>query len=1101
MKKCRKRFGQLFAVFALVINLVLSTISYMPVFAEESTISISTAEDLKRLAENCVYDAFSKDKQVVLLNDIDLNGGVLKPIAVFCGVFEGNNHTIRNFRLEEKGSEKGFFIRVAEGAVVRGLNLAGEISVANEKNSQTNAKDTIANLAKTFGLKFNDDTEYARIAGGIAGSNYGTIQGCTFSGRITGEIKVGGIVGENRSAGVVDYCMNTAEVSGDQAVGGVAGSNQGRIESSQNKGAVNKNADVSSTDTGGIAGENIGVIRGCTNEGEVGCLHIGNSAGGIAGKQKGRISACTNYGTVLGRKNVGGIAGRFEPYTDIDLSAEGIRDFVQTGADSIRSDIQDTKDKASSYADALVGDVDQVTGKASGILDDLHEAASGIADTVSGLRGGSGAGELKDGILDMTSSLERLTDRLGGEGMATLHDVLDTFQNSADNLDGMLDGLGAAADEIGDAAKGIDELAGDLSDAVGEGKTDIQDGIDDLQSRLEDLKRLETDYLEPLQDNLAQTHEELQRVLRTLRRSAAEISGAVSDPLERIDRFVEDLSDKIQDMKDDIDRIQKKVEELIEELKEKLTPKKKTSVLGRLLPRTTSTVYAEDEKKVITIEAPIYRNVAGEWVDMAVIDQCYNSGRIEGSSSIGGVAGNVGVESSIKEGENANVTDSALADLKGYVKATIRECITEQSVTAKDGCAGGVAGKAELGWIYSSIGTGDIRVSDGGYAGGIAGSTAGTITQCISIADMEGRNYIGGIAGQGRDISLCYSLPRYSEGIEHSGAIAGTVTGKVTSNYFIQEGLSGVDGADFQDAAVAVPPLDMTGTGTLPEAFSGFRDEDWVMGDDDIYLPQIRALAEMQNSHNSSFLQGKSSDLARFHFRVTFYQDESELSGLTVDYGTVLLSSMIPAMEPRDGFYPQWDQDVTQPIVRNTDFHARYHDATTTIATGENPPLLLVEGNFTERTALTAQPLEWDEDFGYRCKRLAAYSFSISPVYNGKLRVHIRDESGKGNVIGIVSGGGKKLISCERDGSYLIFELDSEQDFMVLRQGHTLWYWLAIFAFGLLLLAAALVLLRIWRMRRPKPPARPPESEMEQAKLEELQPPALAEAKEQGPPI
>ena len=162
---------------------------------------------------------------------------------------------------------------------------------------------------------------------------------------------------------------------------------------------------------------------------------------------------------------------------------------------------------------------------------------------------------------------------------------------------------------------------------------------------------------------------------------------------------------------------------------------------------------------------------------------------------------------------------------------------------------------------------------------------------------------------------------------------------------------------------------------------------------------------------------------------------------------------------------------------------------------------MLVEGNVTERTALTAQPLEWDEDFGYRCKRLAAYSFSISPVYNGKLRVHIRDESGKGNVIGIVSGGGKKLISCERDGSYLIFELDSEQDFMVLRQGHTLWYWLAIFAFGLLLLAAALVLLRIWRMRRPKPPARPPESEMEQAKLEELQPPALAEAKEQGPPI
>lgn len=1054
------------AALVLAVQLAVGIVIPFPVTAEPETVSVSTAEDLKKLAENCAYDAFSKNKQVVLLNDIDCDGEEIKPIPVFCGIFEGNNHTIRNFKLEDKGSEKGFFIRVAEDGTVRNLNLSGTVSVKDTKRSAMNVKDTLANLKKSFGLKTDDDTERAKIAGGVVASNYGTIQNCSFSGSISGEVKVGGIAGENRSTGVVDYCLNTAEVSGDQTTGGIVGSNQGRIESSKNQGTVNKNADVSSVNTGGVSGENLGLIRGCSNSGEIGCLHIGNNVGGIVGRQKGRISACSNYGKVMGRKCVGGIAGRFEPYTDIDLSREGIRDLVETGAESIRAEIEDTKEKAGAYADAVVDDVDRVAGKAAGVLDDLHRATGGIADTVSGLR--TGGGELKDGLLDTVDSLNRLTDRLGGEGLDSLGDALDTFENSAENLNNMLDGLGAAAGEIGDAADGIDALADELTTAVREGRKDIRQDMEDLQSRLDDLDRLESDYLIPFQDNLEETHEELQRVLRAIRRSAGDLSDAISDPLERIDIFLEKVFDRVEDLRERIEKIRERVKKLLEEIKEHLKPKPTDSVLGKIRDRIFPVVYAEEEDKaVVTIEAPLYRDVAGERVDMAVIDQCYNGGKLEGSSAVGGIAGNVGVESSVVEGENAQVTDNALVDLKGYVKASIRSCITEQEVVAKDGYAGGIVGKAELGFICASMGTGDVTVTEGEYAGGIAGSTSGDIQRCIAIADLEGKNYLGGIAGKGRNVSYCYSLPRYEEGAEHCGAVAGTITGKAVLNYFIQEGLTGVDGADFQGAAVAVPPSEMVGTGGLPAAFSGFSEADWVMGTDDIYLPQIRELAEAENGHNSGLLRGKSGDFARFHFRVVFYQEDTALAEYTVDYGTILPPEKIPAAEPRDGFYPQWDQDVHQPIVRNTDFRALYRDATTTIATGENPPLLLVEGNFTEKTTLTAQALEWDEDFGYRCKRLAAYSFSILPEYSGKLRVHVRDESGKGNVIGIVSGGSKKLISCQRDGNYLIFELDAEQDFLVFHQGHSVWYWLGLSGLGIFLILGGILVLRIWRKRHP----------------------------------
>ena len=1041
------------AAWMLILTLFINLLAAPAlVLADDSVIIISTAEDLKKLAENCVYDAYSKGKKVVINNDIDLQGEAIRPIAVFSGELEGNNHTISNFVLEEKGSEKGFIIRLGEGAVVRSLILSGEINVVPDKNAGAGLKSTLSNLAKTFGLKYEDDTETTNNTGGIVATNYGSVIGCVFHGKITAESVVGGIVGENRSSGVVDYCTNDAQIFGNSQVGGIAGSNAGRIESTQNYGSVNENISASYIECGGIAGKNTGLIRGCINGGKIGTTNIGNNIGGIAGKQKGRITACSNYGEVKGRKNVGGIAGRFEPFTDIDLSAEGINNLFQAGEDAIRG----TKEKIEENAD-------RITGKTSDILDDIHTVTGDLADAASSLKSGGKIGDLKSGILDVTDSMTRLTDRLGGEELDRVNETLDEFRDSTGNISDALDRLGGAADAIVGASQGIDDLATSLSENMDSSVEDVRTRLDDLKLRIDDLDRLENDYLVPLQDDLTDIHDEILKLSRSLRRDVSDVSDALTAPLERVDDALRDVSERIQKMRDAIQTLREKFEDLknkIDNLKPSpgQKPNQGSSAVGKILDIFSLKAYAqEEEKKVISIEAPLYRTVAGEWVDMAVIDQCYNEGTIDGGSYVGGIAGNVGVESSVKEGENLDVTEPKLVDLKGYVKATIRDCITEQKVTAKSGYAGGIAGNATLGWIYASLGAGEITVTDGEYAGGIVGSTEGGIIRCVSIPDLEAKNYIGGIAGMGKDVSECYSLPRYTTDSEHNGAIAGMITGTVENNYFIREGLPGIDGADFEAAAVAVSPMDMVGTDQLPTAYAGFTGENWVMGSDDIYLPQIASLAKADNAHNGSLLQGKSADMARFHFRVSFYEDDRRLALYTVDYDTVLAKDMIPVLESRDGYYPQWDKDVNQPIRRNTVFHADYQDATTTIATGENPPMMLVEGNFTENTTLTATVIDWVHSFGYRYKRLSGYTFQISPEYRGKIRVHIRDDSQKGNYIGIFRDGKNEILECERDGNYLIFDLDVQRDFVVLQQKPGIWYfvlWLCIC--GLVVLAVFL---------------------------------------------
>lgn len=157
------------------------------------------------------------------------------------------------------------------------------------------------------GLKINTTA----TGQGLFGYNGGMIKSLTVKGSVAAGGTAGGICGSN--AGILDSCQNyaTITVSGGDNVGGICGSNNGRIQNSTNHGAV-----VGKNNVGGIAGSIIevvnAVISGCENKGSV--SGSGN-AGGICGFYMLKAASatplydCQNLGVVTATNYAGGIIG------------------------------------------------------------------------------------------------------------------------------------------------------------------------------------------------------------------------------------------------------------------------------------------------------------------------------------------------------------------------------------------------------------------------------------------------------------------------------------------------------------------------------------------------------------------------------------------------------------------------------------------------------------------------------------------------------------------------------------------------------------------------------------------------------------------------
>lgn len=1062
---------------AALVILVSCPAEYICLAEGEGTapvITISTPGDFAALAKNCVYDSYSRGMQVTLLNDIDMSGTEFEPMKIFCGTFEGGGHRITNIDLNFDGSAKGLCFELGEGGEIRNLNISGKVKAKKVTDGAASISDVIGSVVKNAGISTDIINENSiSVLGGIVGKNQGRVINCSFDGEIEGDAIVGGIVGQNEENGYIEACYNVSSVLGNKDTGGVVGKNYGWVKSSKNSGKVNSSPVEESHNIGGICGINDGVLENCLNDAEIGYKNVGINIGGIVGNQSGCVIECQNIGDIFGSKSVGGIFGRFEPYTDISIEdLDRVKDDVNEIRENVKSDIDNSWNNTINDIDSLR---DRLNNDINGVLDSLTSSQTGLLDAIRDRISSSDSGSLT-GLLDsLSDSAREISDDLGGlseSGSLLLDQLNDETKGSLgealDSINNTIDTANRAGESLNDVLQDVDNLITDANDAYNDGDWQtLSDRLDSLDGRLD---YIQDTMLDPISSSITSSLNAVTRTLNSIRNDSNDIADAISGPLKQAETILKNAKAQIDAANEQITKIRTDIKQAIEKVNDILSglfPTAKPKTVGSVISDTIfMTAYAdekldlnEDEikdtlKNLTSVDIDISRNVAGMNTDDALVMYCVNSGEVTGEKDLGGIGGTIGIESAVKYGNNVTLPSGKIITPTSIVKAVVNGCISEGEVFSRNGYGGGVVGDASFGIIKNSVTETNITSDEGGYVGGIAGYSKGKIYNCAAISDLKGSDHVGGIAGEGDTIATCYALPRIDGVVEKSGAITGTAGGVVQNNYFIKEGLSGIDGTDYEGKAVALDYTEMTGADNIPEKMTGFSNDTWYMGSGDIFLPQNRVLSDNSASNIGALIKSKSAEYAAFHFKVKFDIDEETVKEFTVDYNTVLNSEEIPDIEPRDGYCPQWDKDTSDPIRRNTIFKAEYLDAVKTLGTAEEPPLLLVEGNFKDGSEVHAWEADSEGEYSGDYKTVAAYEFEITPEYSGKIKVHIRDKDEDGNCIGIVINGKTKILDAERDGSYLVFETDRAGQFTVLHRRSNIWKILGILllAFGLLIL-------------------------------------------------
>ena len=439
-------------IFALLLSLAA------PVGAAGSRITIRTPEDLVELSRRCSLDSWSRGKTVVLSADLDLSDVEFSSIPTFGGTFDGQGYTISGLTITGSGNVRGLFRYLQSGGVVQNVSL--EVTI-----EPTDLQDSL---------------------GGLVGNNRGSVRNCTVTGSIQGETNIGGIIGVNESSGKIINSTFSGSVTGEHYVGGIAGQNLGSILQCVNQGKINTVAvegeadleDLDSrplnstenlpacTDIGGITGFSTGVLQSCKNTGPVGYEHVGYNVGGIAGRQSGYLNGCTNQGVILGRKDVGGIAGQLEPEI-----------FLRYGEDLLNQ-LWSELGTLGDQVDHLLSDLNSTNTSTTAQLQMLSSHAGTAQDA---------AGELMDAAKDWANG-----------NLSTVNDLSARISWSLQQLEPILETLRPLPEELTDAVdaleEGLDqaEQAGDLASDAGQSlRTALQEALraaDHMNEGLEHIR-------------------------------------------------------------------------------------------------------------------------------------------------------------------------------------------------------------------------------------------------------------------------------------------------------------------------------------------------------------------------------------------------------------------------------------------------------------------------------------------------------------------------------------------------------------------------------------------------------------------------------------
>ncbi len=963
-------------------------------------VSINTLEEFLDFSKRCTAETYSKGKVFVLKTDLNLQGTEFSPIPVFAGTFDGNGHGIIGLSLNSAGSGLGLFRYVQENAVVKNLHVQGSLSPSGS------------------GINI----------GGIAGVNRGTIENCYFDGHITAIEALGGIAGYNEATGIIRSCENKAVLTGNLKTGGITGLNEGLIELCINEGEVNTKAPKTEgasdsqpalgtldleenlrvervNDAGGIAGLSSGTIRQCTNRAAVGYPHMGYNLGGIAGRQSGLIDNCVNYGKVQGRKDTGGIAGQFEPYLTVEYeedmfgSLKTQMDELSQMGDAMSSLIENTGDTTSGNLDSIDSQLDKLK-TVSRFYKDLFKKDGDVFDADAGRSLDEIQFALDRVNLDLVSGSTQARIQSAKETVKKMQQLRDQmksgYEGDLQDVEALKAWLELRYEQLEQLSKYGESLLSDFNYILTHAAGDAIGGVEDFGDDLERVEAETNTFIDIVRINQRRIKTDMESMDEELTRELDILSWNMDTLSDNLKNNRNQLRSQKNKMKDQIDRMQDTITDGVDRLREDRD-------------------FFEDISDLET-----------QTLEEGMVYQCANYGAVFADYQAGGIIGIIGTESGLDPELDLEAEEERTLNVTRNMKAIVSSCINRQEIQVKNDYAGGIVGKANLGALIGNQNYGDIVSEDGSFAGGITGSSAYILRNNYNMCRITGKDYTGGIAGWGTDLLQNYSMVSFGkpEG-EWMGAIAGDVDkeGVIEGNVYVEEGIGAMDGITYEGQAEGLSYETFRNLEHIPKDFS--------------------------------------------HLTVEFLVEDRVIKTITCQYGSAISINDIPQAPQKDGYYYMWEEKDLSCLTGNEKVHAIYKAWNTTIASSqEKMPLMLVESSFYPGTSLTAAEKP-KEDWKNRLalpegfELITCFEYSIIQPEGvsmpESIKVHVLAEGvSKEAVAGIVENGSVCITDSQWDGSYLVFDMNSPGEIVILKPKSRLKMWIGI-ASSILILAMVLV--------------------------------------------
>ena len=531
-----KKFKKICCIFITT----MLTLAYCPIsISAEDKIVIQTVEDFKKFANDAQLDSWSKEKVVVLENDLDFAQEEFISVPYFSGTFDGQGHTLSNIRFYANTPNQGVFRYLGEAGSIK--NLKVEVTISGKSDIHDIGAIVGENRGKIIDCEANAEIDGDAILGGIAGINQssGEIINCLSRGILTSEQYTGGIVGKNY--GSIIRCSNLAQLntSSQEAVIDIDEIDMNHITTNLSE----ETHPISGhSDTGGIAGYSSGIIQGCSNDGKIGYPHMGYNVGGIVGRQAGYLSDCENRGTIYGRKDVGGIVGQMEPSILLAYS--------QNSLNQLKNDLNQ-----------LQAMIDNALDHNDQSIDSLNQQINALADST--LEAKDYSHQLLQASLDfMDESIDEV-NRTSVQIVELLDDasrIAKDLEKAAHRIDHVLDALDKVVKKgsqlSADNARllqSLEKFAKELSLA----KSKMSQGLKEIQEALELLSRnaaLEEDFLDSAMNQLKSGIQDYASGFE----QASESVGVLKElniEDETLDQAIDDIESNGQIVKDELDQV------------------------------------------------------------------------------------------------------------------------------------------------------------------------------------------------------------------------------------------------------------------------------------------------------------------------------------------------------------------------------------------------------------------------------------------------------------------------------------------------------------------------------------------------------------------